>query len=540
MTNYIFTHSKTKFYPLKPITADISIKDIAHSLSLLARANGHFTHFYSVAQHSVNCTIEAKKRDFSTRVQLGCLLHDASESYIADLTRPVKLHLTEYSEIEETLQNAIYEKFGLGDLTAAEKQQIKLVDDALLYHEFIALMGIPVFDTAPDISMEHEFSIKDFFAVEREFIHLFSRLTSNRSHFSSIGIDGCKNGWLAVNVTPDGFDVETFNNIEEICAKYQEFDCMIIDMPIGLPESVEEAELRPEAAARKRLLHRSPCIFNTPCRQSLFAENYSEASKINSAHLGKGLSKQSFAIMNKILELDNFLKQTPDYTNKIKESHPEVCFAMLNPTRNPINEAKNTAEGNKNRIKIMQQHYDQTTDFIEYVRNNPKLRKLEVDCIDALCLAVTGMLGLENGFNTMPENPRCDRRGLLMQMVYAREKHLKPPYYIKCEDGGERIGVLAYHHKDGGVCFLDVGWSLTSCNPFHILNEPFVVKETPEGLVYEAENGDFIRQLTENDRLWSGWQNWQDYLNSPDGARATEEEAVNGCHSNGALIDRPL
>jgi 5'-deoxynucleotidase YfbR-like HD superfamily hydrolase len=118
MTNYIFTYSKTKFYPLKPITADISIKDIAHSLSLLARANGHFTHFYSVAQHSVNCTIEAKKRGFSTRVQLGCLLHDASESYIADLTRPVKLHLTEYSEIEETLQNAIYEKFGLGGLAS--------------------------------------------------------------------------------------------------------------------------------------------------------------------------------------------------------------------------------------------------------------------------------------------------------------------------------------------------------------------------------------------------------------------------------------
>src|ERR1035437_7139761 len=182
MSNYIFTYSKTKFYPLKPITADIHIKDIAHSLSLLARANGHFNHFYSVAQHSVNCSMEARKRGFSTRVRLGCLLHDASESYIADLTRPVKLHLPGYSEIEETLQNAIYEKFGLGDLSDTEKQQIKLVDDALLYHEFIALMGIPVFDTAPDISMEHEFNLKDFIAVEREFIHLFSRLITNRNH----------------------------------------------------------------------------------------------------------------------------------------------------------------------------------------------------------------------------------------------------------------------------------------------------------------------------------------------------------------------
>lgn len=421
MSNYIFTHSKTKFNPLKPITADISIKDIAHSLSLLARANGHFNHFYSVAQHSVNCNIEAKKRGFSTRVQLGCLLHDASESYIADLTRPVKLHLTGYSEIEETLQNAIYEKFGLGDLSDAEKQQIMLVDDALLYHEFIALMGIPVFDTAPDISMEHEFYQKDFIAVEREFIHLFSRLTTNRSrsHFSSIGIDGCKNGWLVVNITPDDFEVDTYNNIEEICAKYREFNCMIIDMPIGLPESGED--VRPDAYARKLLLHRSSCIFNTPCRQSVFAGNYPEANEINRAHLGKGLSQQSFAISNKIREIDDFLKQAPDYMNNILESHPEICFAMLSPTKKPINTAKNTPEGKDIRISILQQHYDQTTDFIEHVRNNPKLRKIEVDCIDALCLAVTGMLGMESGFKYLPEKPSNDRRGLRMQMVYANK-----------------------------------------------------------------------------------------------------------------------
>jgi len=422
MSNYIFTYTKTKFYPLKPVTADISIKDIAHSLSLLARANGHFKHFYSVAQHSVNCSIEAKNRGLSTRVQLGCLLHDASESYIADLTRPVKLHLSEYSEIEEALQNAIYEKFGLGDLSVTEKEQIKLVDDALLYHEFIALMDIPVFDTPPGISMEHDFSQKDFIAVERKFIHLFSRLTTNRSHFSSIGIDGCKKGWLVVNITLDGFEVDIFNNIEEICARCREFDCMIIDMPIGLPESGRDAELRPEADARKLLAHRSPCIFNTPCRQSLFAENYLVASEINRAHLGKGLSKQSFAILNRIREIDDFLNQAPEYANKIMESHPEICFAMLSPTRKPINESKYTSEGKEIRINILRQHYDQTIDFIEHIGSSPKLCEMEEDCIDALCLAVTGMLGMESGFKYIPESPCNDRRGLRMQMVYAKSQ----------------------------------------------------------------------------------------------------------------------
>ena len=51
MSDYILTYSKIKFYPLEPIKEDIKIEDIAHSLSLMTRANGHSRQFYSVAQH---------------------------------------------------------------------------------------------------------------------------------------------------------------------------------------------------------------------------------------------------------------------------------------------------------------------------------------------------------------------------------------------------------------------------------------------------------------------------------------------------------
>ena len=103
MSDYIFTYSKIKFYPLELIKADINIKDIAHALSLITTANGHFKHFYSVAQHSINCFKEAEARRYTQRVQLGCLLHDASESYIADITRPLKRNMPEYCVIEEKL-----------------------------------------------------------------------------------------------------------------------------------------------------------------------------------------------------------------------------------------------------------------------------------------------------------------------------------------------------------------------------------------------------------------------------------------------------
>lgn len=87
---HINTFTGIHFYPLDPKITEIKTEDIAHALSLICRANGHCSHFYSVAQHSLNCAEEAKIRDYSTRVQLGCLLHDASEAYISDITRPVK------------------------------------------------------------------------------------------------------------------------------------------------------------------------------------------------------------------------------------------------------------------------------------------------------------------------------------------------------------------------------------------------------------------------------------------------------------------
>lgn len=173
MSDYILTYSKTKFYPLEPRLEDIKIEDIVHALSLMTRANGHFKHFFSVAQHSINCYKEAKSRGYTKRVQLGCLLHDASESYISDLTRPVKRNLSQYFVIEEKLQKVIYEKFGLRNLSQEELDKIRDVDDSMLYYEFIEIMEERIFDKEPYIAMEHDFSQRDFKSVEEEFIYIY-------------------------------------------------------------------------------------------------------------------------------------------------------------------------------------------------------------------------------------------------------------------------------------------------------------------------------------------------------------------------------
>ena len=175
--DYILTYSKTKFYPLDPVKEDIHIEDIAHSLAQMARANGHFKHFYSVAQHSVNCCKEAGLRNLSKRIQLGCLLHDGSEAYLADITRPVKKYLSEYLIFEDRLQKLIYEKFGIDNATEEELKKVKEIDDAMLFYEFRALMGEDIFPVVPEIKGIHDFTRRDYEEVEREFVELAKRLS---------------------------------------------------------------------------------------------------------------------------------------------------------------------------------------------------------------------------------------------------------------------------------------------------------------------------------------------------------------------------
>lgn len=422
MTDYILTYTKTRFYPLSPIVDDIKTEDIAHSLSLMTRANGHFKHFYSVAQHAINCYKEAKCRCCSERIQLGCLLHDASESYISDLTRLVKGQSSDYFTIEENLQSLIYKKYGLDDLTEEEKYLIKDIDDALLYFEFIELMGIPVFDNPPEKYMEHDFSQRDFANVENEFIYIFNRLTQEKRGFGSIGIDGCRGGWIAVNITDNSFEVELYKSIEEICSKYADSNCLLVDMPIGLPEDVKD--IRPDSEARTYLSGRTSCIFNTPCRQAVYEEDYYEASQINKHYLGKGLSKQSFAICNQIREIDEFLEKLPEFRGKLRESHPEICFAVLATKDNfylPLYNSKHTEDGFWDRVEVLEEFYDKTRDFVSYIFSHPILRNHQVDCIDALSLAVSGLFGLNNGFTSIPEAPAKDARGLNMEIVYGKK-----------------------------------------------------------------------------------------------------------------------
>lgn len=175
MGDYITTYSKVHMSPSAPGAEDIQVEDIAHALSMMVRANGHFPKFYSVGQHCIHCCEEAYARGYTGRVQLACLLHDASEAYLADITRPVKEHLPEYRNIEKRLQDIIFHKY-LGDLTEEETRLWRQLDDLLLYYEFDYFMGEKLMKCPGILKGRPVFDTEPFQTTEKKYLDWFERL----------------------------------------------------------------------------------------------------------------------------------------------------------------------------------------------------------------------------------------------------------------------------------------------------------------------------------------------------------------------------
>ena len=101
-------------------------------MSLICRYTGHCRTFYSVAEHSIRVA-----QIVVPELKLHALLHDASEAYIQDISRPLKNLLVEYKRLEENLSETIYAKW----LKYRDDAAIKKADNILLVTEGRDLMG---------------------------------------------------------------------------------------------------------------------------------------------------------------------------------------------------------------------------------------------------------------------------------------------------------------------------------------------------------------------------------------------------------------
>jgi predicted RNase H-like nuclease len=168
--------------------------------------------------------------------------------------------------------------------------------------------------------------------------------------------------------------------------------------------------------ARKLLGIRRSSVFPAPIREILYSKSYDDANIGSKRLTGKGISKQTYGIIPKITEVDEFLQSNPKSSKIIHEAHPEVCFLSLAKGR-PMKHNKKSQDGFQERIEILKKFWQPAEEaiaqaFLWY----SGYRVARDDIVDALVLAIVAT-HTQNNLISIPQKPPVDDFGLPMQMV---------------------------------------------------------------------------------------------------------------------------
>ena len=142
-----------------------------------------------------------------------------------------------------------------------------------------------------------------------------------------VGLDSCRRGWVAlIQIGLNGPVTARF--LATLDGLGMLTPCVAaIDIPIGLTDA---GPRRCDMLARAELGRpRGSSVFPAPVRVALAADSHAEACRLHRAADGRGLSAQTWGIVPKIREADEFCRARPGAQAWLRESHPELAFARI-------------------------------------------------------------------------------------------------------------------------------------------------------------------------------------------------------------------
>ncbi|MBL8199872.1 MAG: DUF429 domain-containing protein [Chromatiales bacterium] len=228
------------------------------------------------------------------------------------------------------------------------------------------------------------------------------------------GADGCRGGWLCVKREGDSASLRA--SVHPTAGQMLESlggnAVLCIDIPIGLTDAGPRTC---DLEARALLGRRGSSVFPAPIRPMLKAGSYGEACEIGRQRAGKALSKQCWAIVPKIDEVDRALRTLAATGPTVREVHPEVCFATW--AGHPMQHGKKHVEGRRERLALVAGYFG--PDAYRSVREQVgSAHAADDDVLDALAALRTAERVLAGAHQTLPADPPRDSCGLPMEIVY--------------------------------------------------------------------------------------------------------------------------
>lgn len=231
-----------------------------------------------------------------------------------------------------------------------------------------------------------------------------------------IGIDGCRAGWVAAcsDETLASVSFAIVERLETLIAETEGGQTLImIDIPIGLPEN---GARECDRAARRRLgAPRGSSVFAAPCRSALAATSYAEACGLNRRARNVAVSLELYNILPKIREADTVI--TPTRQAWIRESHPEVIFAVLAGGKPGLLSRKKTADGERERLDLLAGLLPRFDPVAERLRLG-RAAVARDDIVDAAACLVAASRWMRGEAAVLPADAiEHDARGLRMEIV---------------------------------------------------------------------------------------------------------------------------
>ena len=229
------------------------------------------------------------------------------------------------------------------------------------------------------------------------------------------GLDGCKNGWIAVYRIDDssGSYSRIVADLEDLFVAIPDLSVVAIDIPIGLTES---GPRQCDVVARRTIGARRSSVFPAPIRAVLDAPTYGDALRISRQCQNRGISKQAFAICPKIEAIDKLLQSNRELRDRVYEVHPEVCFWAWNGEAD-LKHSKKTPDGHQERLRLVTSHFGEES-FNRVRRDHSRGAVADDDILDAFAALWTAERITSGVAVTLPENKPLDSTGLPMRIVY--------------------------------------------------------------------------------------------------------------------------
>lgn len=232
------------------------------------------------------------------------------------------------------------------------------------------------------------------------------------------GVDGCRAGWFVVVEDTDTGAVvgRVERDLEAFVLAEGAPEVIAIDIPIGLPDKGPRAC---DQAARKLLGPRGASVFPAPIRAVLECDDWESACQARARiDDGKRISKQAWAIVSKIKQVDDLLRKHEVARRRLREVHPEVCFREMN-KGTPMSHAKKRSAGRCERRALLEAIFGPEDLAVALdPKVIPRKEAARDDILDAFAALWTARRLHAGAAGVLPESPPRDSYGLPCQIRY--------------------------------------------------------------------------------------------------------------------------